>query len=98
MNKAELVTELYARRGEDDIMTKAAADRIVTDILDIIKDGITKEGSARFIGFGAFEVVKRKARNGVNPQTGKSLKIPATKIVKFKPSGELKERVKKTKI
>jgi nucleoid DNA-binding protein len=43
------------------------------------------------VGFGTFSVSERKARNGVNPQTGKPIKIAASKSVKFKPSTHLKD-------
>ncbi|MBN2613860.1 MAG: HU family DNA-binding protein, partial [Bacteroidales bacterium] len=41
------------------------------------------------VGFGSFSVVQRSARTGRNPQTGKEIKIPAKKVVKFKPGAEL---------
>jgi DNA-binding protein HU-beta len=44
------------------------------------------------VGFGTFSVVKRKAREGRNPQTGKAIKIPAKKVVKFKASKFLQGR------
>jgi DNA-binding protein HU-beta len=45
-------------------------------------------------GFGTFMVTERKAREGRNPQTGSPIKIPATKVVKFKPGKQLKDSVK----
>ena len=47
----------------------------------------------QLIGFGTFSVVKRAARTGVNPQTGKAIKIAASKSVKFKPGTGLKSAV-----
>ncbi|MFC1852133.1 HU family DNA-binding protein, partial [candidate division CSSED10-310 bacterium] len=47
-----------------------------------------------FVGFGSFSVVKRKAREGRNPRTGKKIKIPATKVPKFSAGKALKEAVK----
>jgi DNA-binding protein HU-beta len=46
------------------------------------------------VGFGTFSVVKRKAREGRNPQTGKAIKIPAKKVVKFKAGKKLADKVK----
>jgi DNA-binding protein HU-beta len=46
------------------------------------------------IGFGTFSVSKRAAREGRNPQTGKAMKIPAKKVVKFKPGSKLAEAAK----
>jgi DNA-binding protein HU-beta len=48
----------------------------------------------QLIGFGTFEVRERAARTGRNPQTGKKIKIPASKVPAFKAGKELKEAVK----
>ena len=53
-----------------------------------------KEGKLTLTGFGTFQVEKRKARVGRNPRTGKEIKIPATKVVKFRPGKLLKDAVK----
>jgi DNA-binding protein HU-beta len=55
---------------------------------------LKKNGKLGLVGFGTFSVVKRKAREGRNPQTGKAIKIPAKKVVKFKPGKELSDKVK----
>jgi DNA-binding protein HU-beta len=49
------------------------------------------------IGFGTFSVAKRAARTGRNPQTGKPLKIAASKSVKFSVGKKLKDAVNKKK-
>ncbi|WP_278983742.1 HU family DNA-binding protein, partial [Segatella bryantii] len=48
----------------------------------------------QLIGFGTFEVKKQNARQGVNPATGKKIKIAAKKVAKFKAGKELAEAVK----
>ena len=55
---------------------------------------LKKNGRLALAGFGTFSVTERKAREGRNPQTGKPIKIPATKVVKFKPGKQLKDLVK----
>ena len=66
--------------------------------LDAYEDTVTKElkktGKLVLVGFGTFSVVKRKAREGRNPQTGKAIKIPAKKVVKFKAGKTLADKVK----
>jgi DNA-binding protein HU-beta len=66
--------------------------------LDAYVDAVTKElkkgGRIGLVGFGTFSVAKRKAREGRNPQTGKAIKIPAKKVVKFKAGKELADKVK----
>ena len=63
-----------------------------------LKTAVTKElkksGKLALVGFGTFSVVKRKAREGRNPQTGKAIKIPAKKVVKFKAGKTLADKVK----
>ncbi len=54
--------------------------------LESVKVGIANDGKVQLVGFGTFSVAERKARKGVNPQTGKSIDIPASKTVKFKAS------------
>ena len=67
--------------------------------LDAYEATVTKElkksGKLVLVGFGTFSVVKRKAREGRNPQTGKAIKIPAKKVVKFKAGKTLADKVKK---
>ena len=91
MNKAELVAEVQKTLGDE--TSKAAAERAVEAVLESIKKGVKKDKSVQLIGFGTFEVVKRAARSGVNPQTGEKIKIKASKAVKFKAGSGLKALV-----
>ena len=56
--------------------------------------GLKKGDRVALVGFGSFSVSKRSARTGRNPQTGKEIKIPAKKVVKFKAGAELAGKVK----
>ena len=91
MNKAELVAEVQKTLGDE--TSKAAAERAVEAVLESIKKGVKKDKGVQLIGFGTFEVVKRAARTGVNPQTGEKIKIKASKAVKFKAGSGLKSLV-----
>jgi DNA-binding protein HU-beta len=53
-----------------------------------------KSGEVRLAGFGTFTSAKRAARNGVNPQTGRKIRIPARRVPKFRPAQELKNKCK----
>lgn len=90
MTKAELIGVIADEAG----ITKVAA----ADALDAYVGAITKQlkktGKIGLVGFGTFSVVKRKAREGRNPQTGKAIKIPAKKVVKFKAGKTLADKVK----
>jgi DNA-binding protein HU-beta len=66
-------------------------------MLDTFKATLKKGDKIQLIGFGSFEVAKRAARKGVNPQTKKTISIPAKKVVKFKAGKELKDMVAKGK-
>lgn len=74
--------------------TKACSVATLNAILDEIKKSLAKGQKVVLTGFGTFSVVKRAARIGRNPQTGKTLKIPAKKVAKFKAGTELKKAVK----
>jgi DNA-binding protein HU-beta len=90
MTKAELIETMAKDAG----ITKAAA----TAALDSFIDGVTKalkkkDGKVTLVGFGTFLKTRRKARKGRNPQTGETIKIKASNVVKFKPGKKLKEAV-----
>lgn len=90
MTKAELV----ACMADEAEITKAAAAKALDAYVDAVKKGLKKNGKSGLVGFGTFSVVKRKAREGRNPQTGKAIKIPAKKVVKFKAGKGLSDTVK----
>ncbi len=91
MTKADLAAALAA--DCKDVQSKAAAERIVDTVLDKMFDELAGGGSCTFVGFGTLAVGVRQERNGRNPQTGKEMVIPASKVVRFKASGALKDAV-----
>ena len=90
MTKTDIVQEIVKKVG----CTKKAATDSLKIVLDEIGKGLSKGKQVVLTGFGTFKVIKAKARIGVNPQTGKKIKILARKLPKFKASGLLKKRVK----
>ncbi len=88
MNKAELTEQVQKALGAE-TSKRAAADALEA-VLSSIAKGIKKDGSVQLIGFGTFKVAKRAARTGRNPKTGESMKIKASKSVRFTPSSTLK--------
>ncbi len=92
MNRAELVLEVQKHLGKH--ISKAEAERIVTAVIESIKTGIKKTKSVQLIGFGTFKVVTRKARKGINPKTGDTISIKASKTVKFLAGKQFKESLK----
>jgi DNA-binding protein HU-beta len=90
MTKAELIAVMA--EGSD--ITKAAAGKALQAFMDAVAKELKKNGKLGLVGFGTFGVSKRKARDGRNPQTGKTIKIPAKKVVKFKAGKALSDKVK----
>ena len=91
MNKAELVAEIAAKTGE----TKKAAEASVNAFVDVVTNSLVKGEKVQLVGFGSFEVRKRAARKGRNPQTKEEIKIPASKAPVFKAGKALKDLVNK---
>ncbi len=89
MNKAELV-EAMAKKTEQ---TKKVTEESLNALIEVITETLAKEDKIQLVGFGSFEVVKRAARKGKNPQTGEELRIPASKAPKFKAGKALKDIV-----
>ena len=89
MKKADLVEAIAKQTG----LTKADANRALEATFEVITKALKKGERVPVAGFGTFNVSKRKAREGRNPQTGATVKIPARKAVSFKAGTALKEAV-----
>lgn len=89
MNKSQLVEALAADSG----LSKADAGRAVESFVGIVGKSLKKGDEVVITGFGKFSVVKRAARQGVNPRTGEKVKIKASKAPKFTPGAALKQTV-----
>lgn len=74
-------------------LTGAAANRAAGDLMEAIVKALKKEGKFTLPSFGTFTVRKTKARKGLNPRTGESIKVKAGKTVRFKASPTLKKAV-----
>ena len=90
MTKAELIAQVA---GEAQVR-KVDAEKAINSLIRIVSGALKSQGRLTLAGFGTFMVTERKAREGRNPQTGAPIKIPATKVVKFKPGKQLKDSVK----
>jgi len=89
MNKAELIAAM-AEKAE---MTKKDSECALNAFIATVTESLKKGEKVGLVGFGTFEVKKRAAREGVNPQTKKAIKIPAKKAPVFKAGKGLKETV-----
>lgn len=89
MKKAELIELVADKAG----LNKAEAGRAIDALFETITKALSKGEKVPVAGFGTFNVSKRKAREGRNPQTGATVKIPARNAVTFKPGTALKDSV-----
>lgn len=87
MNKTELVAAVADKAG----ITKKDAEAVVAAFTETVTKELKKGGKVQLVGFGTFEVIKRAARTGRNPQTGADMKIPASKAPKFKAGKAFKD-------
>ena len=89
MNK----TELVAAVAEQADISKKDAEKALKAFVDVVSEEMKKGEKVQLVGFGTFEVSERAAREGRNPQTGKTMKIEACKAPKFKAGKALKDAV-----
>ena len=89
MNKAELVSAI----AEKTELKKVEAEKAVKAFVDVVTEELKKGGKVQLVGFGTFEVSKRAEREGRNPQTKKTIKIPASNAAKFKAGKALKDAI-----
>ena len=89
MNKTELVAAI-ADKAE---LSKKDSEKALKGLIDVVTEQLKKGEKVQLVGFGTFEVTKRAAREGRNPQTGKTMKIKACKAPKFKAGKALKDAV-----
>lgn len=92
MNKAELINYVAEQVEE---LSKATAAKAVNAVLAGIKQGLVQDGDVAIVGHGAYSVSTRAEREGRHPRTGETMKIPASKQVKFKVGKDLKDEVNK---
>ena len=91
MNKAELVAAISEKTGT----SKKSTETSLNAFVEIVTEALKKDEKIQLVGFGSFEVRKRAARKGRNPQTKEEIKIPASKAPVFKAGKALKDIVNK---
>lgn len=87
MNKAKLI-ELVAAKTKT---TKTQSELILDATLKVIQEALKKGDEVKLVGFGTFSKSARKSRQGRNPKTGESVKIPSAYVPRFKPGKDLKD-------
>ena len=89
MNKSQLIAAVSSDSG----LSKVDSARAIESLLDTVTRSLKKGDEVSITGFGKFSVVKRAARQGVNPRTGERVKIKASKAPKFSAGATLKQAV-----
>lgn len=90
MRKPELAAAIADQTG----MTREKASEVITAFTDQISAAASRGEDVTLIGFGTFNIRKREARSGRNPQTGATIQIPASSTVGFKPGKALKDQIR----
>jgi integration host factor subunit alpha len=93
MTKADLAELIYQKVFERRQISKADCLDLVDMVLAVMKDAITTEGQLKVAGFGVFDVRSKNDRRGRNPQTGEEMLITSRKVLTFKPSSILKDKI-----
>ncbi len=93
MNKAELISAVATKTG----LSKKDTQAVLDTLIEVTEKTVSKGEDVTLVGFGTFKRANRKARKGVNPQTGKAIKIAAKKAPVFKAGAAFKNAVAKSK-
>jgi integration host factor subunit alpha len=89
LTKADLIETVQSKIG----LTKNQSSDIVESLLEIIKQTLEGEEDVLISGFGKFCVKDKRSRRGRNPATGADMTLWGRRVVTFKCSGKLRERV-----
>jgi len=92
--RVDLITDLMGRTG----LKHSTATVAVESFIDIIKRSLRDGETVQIVGFGAFGVKKRRARQGRNPKTGETIQVKEKLVPYFKPGSALRASVKEMKV
>ena len=87
-------TDLIKNMAEQAEITNVKAESVLNAFMDVITQTLSNKGEVALTGFGTFSTSERSARNGRNPQTGDTIKIPAATVPVFKAGKNLRESVR----
>lgn len=91
MTKADIIEKIYGRLG----FSKKESAELVDRVFDIVRSKLAAGEKVKISGFGNFVVREKAARRGRNPQTGEAIVLSARRVLTFKPSSVLKDRLNK---
>jgi DNA-binding protein HU-beta len=88
-------TELIDKVADKTKLTKKDSAKVIDAMIGAISGALAKGNKVQLVGFGSFDVRKREARKGRNPQTGAEIKIAARRVPVFRAGKALKDVVSK---
>jgi len=91
MNKTQLIEAVAKSTKIPKTQVGQVLDGLTATITKALKK---KDEKVTLVGFGTFETSRRKARTGRNPRTGAEIKIPARRVVRFRPGKALRDTIK----
>ncbi|MBF0187575.1 MAG: integration host factor subunit alpha [Magnetococcales bacterium] len=89
MTKADIIDAVYQRMG----LSKKESSDLVNTVLEIIREALERTESVKLSGFGNFNIRQKGSRPGRNPRTGEEIEITPRKVLTFKPSQILRNKV-----
>jgi DNA-binding protein HU-beta/integration host factor subunit beta len=89
VTKKEMAKAIAGETG----LTQLQVQGVIQRIFDGITETLVREGRIELRNFGVFEVKQRKPRKARNPRTGERVKVPAKRVVTFKPGRQTGERI-----
>ena len=89
MTKDDIIDAIFEENG----FSKRESAKITETMLDIIKETLERGENVKLSGFGSFNIQHKRARLGRNPQTGESMTISARRILSFRSSNVLREKL-----
>jgi integration host factor subunit alpha len=90
MIKSDLRDLIFRKVG----LSKAEAREMIEVIFEVMKDALKGGEKVQITGFGVFSLRRKKERIGRDPKTGKEIKIPSRRVLTFRPSRLLKQKIK----
>ena len=89
LTKAHIVENLFAKN----IFTKGESAQVIETLFELMKQSLEEGDDVLISGFGKFSVVQKHQRRGRNPQTGEPIILPPRRVVTFKVSASLREKI-----
>lgn len=92
LTKADIIETVYSELE----LSKNRSTELVEQLLEIIKQRLASGDDVMISGFGKFQVQDKRQRRGRNPATGDSMMLDSRRVVTFKCSRKLRDRINNT--